>query len=58
MKRKSSHDPLTGNELAEIILRLIEKIHKEDTCTWTTGDLMWESVNKIEQICQDVVDEW
>ena len=53
MKRKSSHDSLTGKELAEIILRLIER-----DLYVAVGCIEFDLVNKIEQICQDVVDEW
>lgn len=43
---------MTGKELAETVLRLIEKCDKDCECC------LFETVEKIEQICQDVVDEW
>ncbi len=55
MKRKSSHDSLTGKELAEMILRLLEKDDKGFGVT--LGDAL-DTIHKIRQICQDVIDEW
>lgn len=53
MKRKSSHDSLTGKELAEMILRLMEKIHMD----MKHSELI-EMLQKIDETCQNVRDEW